>query len=329
MACIVSFIVPFYNGVSTIARCLDSIYSIELKEDEYEVIIIDDCSPTRADLVLTKYTTCHSNLIIIRHAINLCQGGAKNTGIRISRGRYIVFADQDDYIIPDNLLVAIKKATINECDLCACRFYIRNLDGSVIEEGGRSTNEINTNGKDYCEHYFDTARCLAPWSYLYRRDYLISMSHPMEENVLMEDSDWVAWHLFFAPKVFYLPIPIYCWVMNSSSITHGATFRHKADYVKFGYRKIRDSQAFRAYSKQFALVMCNDGRYNIENVFKKLWKTDDYFQFYRHVGKDVLNAIQQMEWSKRTRFMIRYPRVTSLLLSIIGPIKKSLRSLIH
>ena len=201
----VSFIIPFYNGDATILRCLQSIYSIGMKEDEYEIIIVDDCSPIPAELVLADISHLHSNLKIIRHDVNKRQGGAKNTGIKVSSGKYLVFADQDDYIIPNNLFSAIKKTLISECDMCACRFFIVSEDGTMKEVGANLSEETTTTGKCYCESYFDAGKCLAPWSYVYRRDFLLSLSHPMEENVLMEDSDWVAWHLFFAKKVLYLP----------------------------------------------------------------------------------------------------------------------------
>lgn len=40
----VSFIIPAYNAADTIERCLDSIYALSLKREEFEVIVIDDCS---------------------------------------------------------------------------------------------------------------------------------------------------------------------------------------------------------------------------------------------------------------------------------------------
>ena len=41
---LVSFIIPSYNSAHTVNRCLDSIYALPLKQEEFEVIFIDDCS---------------------------------------------------------------------------------------------------------------------------------------------------------------------------------------------------------------------------------------------------------------------------------------------
>lgn len=318
----ISFIIPYYNGQATIVRCLDSIYSVGLVLDSFEILVVDDCSTLPAEKVLSDYICSHPNLKVFRHSENKCQGGAKNTGIRLSKGKYIVFADQDDYIIPENVQIAINEALDSSPDIMACKFRVVQEDGSILERGLERLSAFTTDGKDFCENSFDPSYSLAPWSYIYSREYLFNISHPMEENVLMEDSDWVAWHLFFAKKILYLPIPIYCWIMNPFSITHVISCRHTADRVKFGYRKIRDSKEYKKTSEKFAMTMEDDGKYNIEHTFKKLWKADNYFQFYKHIGDDVLKKTRQMQWSPKTAFMLNHPQTTSVLLSIVGPILK-------
>ena len=325
----ISFIIPYYNGQTTIVRCLDSIYAIGLNLNSFEILLIDDCSTLPAEEVLADYICNHNNLKVIRHTENLCQGGAKNTGIRLSVGRYLVFADQDDYIISENMRAAIHKALNSSPDMLACTFRIIFENGSTVEKGLERTAPFSTDGKSFCESAFDPSQSLAPWSYIYSREYLIKMSHPMEEKVLMEDSDWVAWHLVYANTISYLPLPIYYWVMNPHSITHVKSWRNAADRIKFGYRKIRDSREFRKTSESFAEVMKDDGKYNIENTFKKLWKVDKYFLFYKHIGEDVLIEIRQMPWSSMTAFMLNHTKTTSVVLSIIGPILKGAHFFYH
>lgn len=323
----VSFIIPFYNGEDTIKNCLNSIYSTGMEEPSFEIIIVDDFSPTPASQVLKDNYLSHNNIRIIRHSENLCQGGAKNTGIKNSVGKYIVFADQDDQIISENLTIAVTEALQCNPDILACKYIVRHENGREEEKGLDHPTGFSTDGKTFCESYFDPGYSLAPWSYIYRRDYLISISHPMAERVLMEDADWIAWHLLYAKSIDYLPIPIYCWVRNSSSITHGMTWRHKADYVKFGYRKIRDSLEFTKTSELFAKTMETDGKYNIEHTFKKLWKIDNYSLFYQHVGNDVIDGLRNIRWSRKTTFMLNYPNLTSALLSMFGPLIKQVHRL--
>ncbi|MBQ9893665.1 MAG: glycosyltransferase family 2 protein [Bacteroidales bacterium] len=317
-----SFIIPYFNGHDTIVRCLNSIYSTAIDRDSFEIIIIDDCSPISAESVLADYICNHLNIRIVRHPENRCQGGAKNTGIRLSIGKYIIFADQDDYVISDNLRIAMREALKRSPDMLACKYDVVFENGESVEKGLDRHNSFSIDGKTFCETCFNPGFSLAPWSYLYRRAFLQQVSHPMAEGVLMEDSDWIAWHLIHADKIDYLPLPIYCWVMNPTSITHGQSWRHKADWVKFGYRKIRDSKLYSSISTPFAEIMKADGRYNIEKAFKKLWKTDKYQLFYNHLGNDVLDSIRDMKWSPYITFMLNHPKAAVLCLSLLGPCLK-------
>jgi glycosyltransferase involved in cell wall biosynthesis len=97
-----SYIIPFYNGQDTIHHCLDSILAIGLDLNELEIIIVDDCSPISVESVLGEYIAKHPNIRIVRHKVNKRQGGAKNTGITLAKGKYIAFADQDDTIPSNN-----------------------------------------------------------------------------------------------------------------------------------------------------------------------------------------------------------------------------------
>lgn len=315
-----SIIIPYYNGESTIKRCLESIFSNTISELDFEVLIIDDASIIPAESYLRELISQHNNIHIIRHEKNICQGGGKNTGIRHSKGDYIVFADQDDYIIPDNFNTAITVALQTKPDILSCKYTIVNEDGTVSLKGLDFPDRLSIDGISYCENYFDVGQSLAPWSYIYRRDYLLSISHPFEENTLMEDADWVAWHLIFAKRIEFLPIPIYSWVMSSSSITHSSSWRHKADYVKLGYRKIRDAKQYSSHSASFARLMIEDGKYNIEHTFKKIWKVDKYGLFFQHIGQKILLSLRKMTWSKKTTFMLHYPKATVCVLSLIGPL---------
>ena len=101
-----SVIIPVYNAAAFIGRALDSIYSQGMKEEDFEVICVDDCSPDNSYEVMMGYL--HEghhpeNLIILRHSVNKRTGGARNTGIRAARGKWILFLDPDDFYLPDTL----------------------------------------------------------------------------------------------------------------------------------------------------------------------------------------------------------------------------------
>lgn len=218
----ISYIVPFYNGQDPILNSLSSIYAIGYAEDEFEVIVVDDRSPISAESAIGDFVSQHSNIRVVRHEVNKRQGGAKNTGICLAKGQYIAFADQDDVIQAENARLALEFALRNDVDMLACQYDILKEDGQVRHDGISKGDGMIVTGKEFCENYFMTGYNLAPWANLYKREFLLRINHPYEENVVMEDSDWIAWHWIHAEKVGIFNKPIYTWIMNPLSITHTA-----------------------------------------------------------------------------------------------------------
>ena len=86
-----SIIIPVYNVRSRdIRRCLDSIYSEDSPEDEFEVICVNDCSTeisgleTIADYSLNGHKP--TNIRVIKTSENVRQGGARNLGMSVAKG---------------------------------------------------------------------------------------------------------------------------------------------------------------------------------------------------------------------------------------------------
>ena len=93
---LISVIVPAYQAAQFIAATLDSILAQTFRN--FELIVVNDGSPDSEDLekVLEPY---RSRIIYLRQE-NQGLAGARNTGIRASRGEYIAPLDADDLWAP-------------------------------------------------------------------------------------------------------------------------------------------------------------------------------------------------------------------------------------
>lgn len=319
-----SYIIPLYNGSKTIVGCLDSIYVGGRLLDDFEVVVVDDCSTDDSVETVKRYALSHPNLRVIEHQVNKRQGGAKNTGIRAACGKYVVFADQDDAIVTESQAELLRIAKEQNADMISFQWQeIRN--GELRLRFVRNGQESDFSGVGFCENVFDPADSLAPWSYLYRREYLIAQNHFFAENVMMEDADWIAWHLIHAARIHRVEMPIYQWIRNDQSITSSTSWRFKADFVLYGLRKIEDAKQYTAISSKFAQIMQEDGAFNIESSLRTLWKAEAYRPFYEKLGEEAMARLKRMHWSSWTGFVIRHPSATCSLLAIVGPILKTVR----
>ena len=96
----VSLIVPVYNASKTIERCIQSVLSQTFTN--YELILIDDGSSDDTLSICQRFADKYSFIKCYTHE-NHGVSYTRNRGIRESSGKYIMFADGDDYLLPDML----------------------------------------------------------------------------------------------------------------------------------------------------------------------------------------------------------------------------------
>lgn len=124
----VSVIIPLYNEEKRIVTCVYSILSQTLRE--IEVIIIDDGS-TDNSLQVALSLKEKDPRIIVFHQENQGQGAARNSGIQISSGEYITFADSDDEYDNNDIIRLMYESSVAErADLTVAGAIIRELDHS-------------------------------------------------------------------------------------------------------------------------------------------------------------------------------------------------------
>lgn len=95
---LVSIIVPVYNVERYIKRCVDSLQGQTLQN--IEIILVDDGSKDNSGRLCDEFAQQDPRIHVI-HKQNAGQGLARNDGLNIAKGRYVLFIDSDDFIEPD------------------------------------------------------------------------------------------------------------------------------------------------------------------------------------------------------------------------------------
>ena len=94
----ISVIVCTYNHAKWIERCLRSLLNQDfINENDFEVILVDDCSEDSTSSILEKFSN-EKNLKIIFNEQNMGLPSSINKAMQESVGRYIVRVDSDDYV---------------------------------------------------------------------------------------------------------------------------------------------------------------------------------------------------------------------------------------
>ena len=107
----ISVIIPVYNLESEITQCLDSIAMQDFDRSEYEIIVVlDSCTDNSAEVV-RGWREEHGDINLnIFYAQCRTPGGARNVGLDMAEGEYIMFVDGDDYLINDHAMTMLYDA---------------------------------------------------------------------------------------------------------------------------------------------------------------------------------------------------------------------------
>jgi len=119
----VSIIMPTYNRLHLIGNAIRSILNQTYKD--FELIVVDDCPEKRAEEVVKKFKD--KRIIYVKHEQQKGGAAARNTGIRIARGDFIGFIDDDDEWLPKKLEIQMKKFKNTSNDVGFCFSAVRNI----------------------------------------------------------------------------------------------------------------------------------------------------------------------------------------------------------
>lgn len=211
-----SIIIPAYNVEKYITTCLESLVCQDLKEEDYEIIIINDGSKDNTLSVINDFIKKNENKNI--KIINIDNSGvsiARNKGIAIAQGDYLFFVDSDDYVAFNTLDKVLLDLDKSELDMIF--FDIKRVTSNDI-----TVSEYNSDIENVLDGltYFTTYNVNnGPWHYFINRKFLLNNSLKFYESRLCEDGIFLIDCLSSAQRVAHKPIDIYRYVVRQSSIT--------------------------------------------------------------------------------------------------------------
>lgn len=127
---LVSVVIPVYNTARYLKGCLDAV--LDQTMSNFEVICVDDGSMDDSPDILNDYASRDRRVRVLRQQ-NQHAGVARNNGLALARGEYVIFCDSDDHIEPMALETLYRKAKEDSADICVCgcKQYFERIDLEV------------------------------------------------------------------------------------------------------------------------------------------------------------------------------------------------------
>lgn len=216
----VSIIIPVYNVEKYISQCIDSCINQSYKN--FEIILIDDGSIDESGNICDQYGEIDERIQVI-HQNNQGLSVARNKGMLIANGEYLLFVDSDDRISKDCLKATVSTMQNTKSDIV---FF----DYERIVGARRLGHENFLQG----EKALNTFECLElllqhkmgeiVWNGIYRKSIVSDIEFPV--NKQNEDVFWKYKAISKAKKITWIPACLYYYRIHGDSIT-GRPFSRK------------------------------------------------------------------------------------------------------
>lgn len=227
MACFamikLSIIVPIYGVEQYLRKCVDSLLNQDI--DNYEIILVDDGSPDECPAICDEYAELakreevrgKSFSVRVIHRENGGLSAARNSGIEVAQGEYVMFVDSDDYW-EENVLGSLMKQVERE-QLDVLRFDYQNVnDRYEVYNPNKAQRYIDahTNIVSGIE-YLNTRMGYACYAVMYvmRKSIVPTFT----EGIHFEDVDWLPRMMLNAKRVNSTTTTVYNYLVRQGSIT--------------------------------------------------------------------------------------------------------------
>lgn len=133
----VSIIVPIYNTQFYLYKCLESIRTQTYLD--IEVIMIDDGSTDDSKDLANSFVKRDNRFRLVSQE-NSGVSAARNHGLNLSKGDYIMFVDSDDWLEPHMIETLVNNIVVNNADISCCQYDSnRCFKGDVAEIWDKDT----------------------------------------------------------------------------------------------------------------------------------------------------------------------------------------------
>ena len=339
-----SIVIPVYNvKPEFLIQCLESILFENVVP--IEVIIVDDRSTNGCELICDEYADKDERVQIIHQQRNCGVSEARNTGIRESKGEWIVFIDADDWIESDTFSRLAKQAA-NDVDIIVFSAYRDSLSASVpfgtaddlliySDETGARNSLAELNDKllkqslKTTHQRYDTVKYC--WGKAFGRKFLLENKINFPELNYCEDIVFMSRAFQKAKKVMQIPARLYHYRVSAYSAVNSYRSNALEEQQRF-MALMEDAVGVEGdalyYAALLSMQICITryffNRKNQGNVIEKHRRAESFFKSWPY--KDVFKHISSRAMKRNEKYKVKLIKHKLYYLYYLGTELKKLKA---
>ena len=220
--CVISIIVPIYNIEKFLPCCIDSILAQTFTE--WELILVDDGSKDTCGSICDEYATKDGRIRVI-HKPNGGLTSARNAGLAMASGEWVMHLDGDDWIEPEMLELLLRKGEETGADIVMGDFLFaypdRDVPYRLPDWDDCKTTSLNR---------YITSVWTCVWGGIHRRSLYEEHQLQSPQGVTYcEDFHLIVRLRYFARKVVNVHRPFYHYRQQEGSVMHNLNKKTERD----------------------------------------------------------------------------------------------------
>jgi len=218
----ISIIVPVFNAEKHLLLLLSSL--LNQSEPSFEVIAVDDGSTDQSPSILERMARQDPRIIVLRQH-NQGVSAARNTALKHARGRWIAFADSDDWADPAMLATWIVQAETSALDFLVGNGF--RFTEAPNQEAPKEALLKKQQWQDVLSGRDWVIKCVEQgewphyvWLQFIRREFIEKTKASFPENMVHEDVLWTLSLALQARRIGFASRPVYGYRINRDSIMY-------------------------------------------------------------------------------------------------------------
>lgn len=319
---IISVIIPVYKVEAYLKECVDSVLGQNYKD--IEVLLVDDGSPDHCPEICDEYAERDSRVRVI-HKENGGLSDARNAGLDMAQGEFVMFLDSDDWWIDNKVLDDIVDL-INEhnADVVLFDRITYTSDGKIHYPNTETLKKINDLTFD--DAVFELSKHgkfdISAATKVVRAGIIKGNSLRFIKGIYSEDIDWTFALFQFVHSVAGLERPIYCYRKRVGSITASVGMKNIDDHFSLVEKWSDEVKINASYSEKMKRGLLGELCYQYFCANSSLPLIDQKSDFYI----SFKNRLKKLEWLESYR-LNKKTRLAYMVNRILG--KKLTRSLLR
>lgn len=279
---LVSIIVPIYKVEAYLPLCMNSL--LNQTYQNLQIVLVDDGSPDGSSKICDDYAKKDTRIKVI-HQENAGVSVARNVGLKEAVGKYLMFVDPDDTILPTACAELVQRAEKCDADLVAANiswidetsYGVQNVKKRIVKH---TIVSGVLDGQEYLLKQIQNGTYLASVCInLYRRIFLLEHAAWFMAGTRCEDAEWVPRVFCAAQRVAQIETPFYQYRLRNESAMHDenvAVLRTKDFLNKICPANERTLQSVSPELRECFL------QYSFRECMVKLVETKKYFSKHKN-----------------------------------------------